>query len=261
MKRLVLLAIVAAASACTVEDRTGAPNGSDPKVFATRSSAPFFKAEAPGDGQVLVTLPKPDANGVSLRMIHAAGLTAGLGSNPVGLDRGYGDSGRVIAFRRIGKKVVIEQENWSYRASADNALEKEAVRQSFARSFLWAGDVVDESPTGSYKVDIASFLTSDVLNIKGVLDGAGQGGYTIDKDRSFVDAGSVLAFPDNVEIDAFVTLAGDKPGSEVAATAADGRVFTLTQHHSFVRLPDDDYTPREFDPRTGGIDAPFYDFS
>lgn len=260
MKRLILLTMVAAAS-CTVEDRTAAPTGGEPKVFATRSGAPFFRAEAGEGGKLLITLPKADASGVSLHLIHSAGLTAGLGSNPVGLDRGYSDSGRIIAFRRIGKKVVIEQENWTYRASADNALEKAAVRQSFARSFLWAGDVVDESPIGSYKVDIAPFLTSDILNIKGVLDGAGQGGYSIDKDRSFVDAGSVLAFPDNVEIDAFVTLAGEKPGGEVSATAADGRVFTLTQHHSFVRLPDDGFKPREFDARIGDIDVPFYDFS
>jgi len=135
------------------------------------------------------------------------------------------------------------------------------VKQSFARSFLWSGEIADENPVGSYSVDISSFLMSDVLDLKGLLDSAGQGSYSIDKDRSFVDASSVLAFPDNVEIDAFVTLAGDKPGDEVSATAADGRVFTLTQHHSFVRLPDDGYKPREFDPRIAAIDVPFYDFS
>ncbi len=259
MKRLILLAM--AAASCTVEDRTSASRGSEPRVFAARSNAPFFKADAGESGKLLITLPKADDSGVSLRMIHAAGLTAGLGSNPVGLDRGYSDSGRVIAFRRVGKKVVIEQENWAYRASADNALEKEAVKQSFARSFLWAGEVADESPTGSYKVDISSFLTSDVLNLAGALDAAGQGAYSIDKERSFIDDSSVLTFPDNVEIDAFVTLAGEKPGGEVSATAADGRVFTLTQHHSFVRLPDDEFKPREFDSRIGAIDAHYYDFS
>ncbi len=262
MKRLALAAMIAAA-ACSVEDRTISADGDDPKVFAerTKSAAAFFKVEAGDDGATLITLPKPDTEGVSLRVIHSAGLTAGLGSNPVGLDRGYADEGKILAFRRIGKKLVIEEENWMYRASADNALEKEAVRQSFASSFLWAGEIADESPNGSIKVDISSFLTSDVLDLKGVLDGAGQGAYSIDKDRSFVDAKSFLAFPDNVEIDAFVTLAGEKAGNEVSATAADGRTFTLTQHHSFVRLPDDGFKPRPFDPRAGAIDVPFYDFS
>src|SRR5690606_3380666 len=175
--------------------------------------------------------------------------------------RGYADEGRIIAFRRVGKKVVIEEENWRYRASADNALEKEAVAQSFARSFLWAGEVAEETLGGSYTVDISSFLTSDILDLKGVLDSGGQGDYSFDKDRSFVDAASLLVFPDNVEIDAFVTLSAGKAGDEVSATAADGRAFTLTQLHSFVRLPDDGFKTRDFDPRSGAIDVPFYDFS
>lgn len=261
MKRLALAALIAAA-ACTVEERT-IGSGEEPKVFArqTKPGAPFFKVEAGDNGATLITLPRPDDDGVSLRVIHSAGLTAGLGSNPVGLDRGYADEGRILAFRRTGKKLIIEQENWKYRASADDALERAAVRQSFAGSYLWAGEIADENPNGTFTADITSFLTSDVLNLKGVLEAAGQGSYSLDDKRSFVDAKSVLVFPDNVEIDAFVTLASEKAGDEVAATAADGRAFTLTQHHSFVRLPDDGFKPRLFDPRAGGIDVPFYDFS
>lgn len=262
MRRLAIL-LFAPLAACTVEDRINAPNGDEPKVFASRArfGEAFFDVDAGADGKTVITLPKPGADGVALRAIYAAGLTAGLGSNPVGLDRGFAESGRIIAFRRVGDRAIIEQENWNYRASAESALEKKAVRQSFANSILWAGDVVDTNANGSFKVDIASFLTSDALNIKGMLKGAGQGAYSIDKDRSFVDSSSALSFPDNVEIDAFITFSGEDAGREVAATAADGRTFTLTQHHSFVRLPDDGYTPREFDPRTGDIDIPFYDFS
>jgi hypothetical protein len=262
MRRLALL-LFAPLAACTVEDRINAPNGDKPRVFAspTQTGDAFFDVEAEADGRAAITLPKPGADGVALRAIYAAGLTAGLGSNPVGLDRGFAESGRIIAFRRVGDRVFIEQENWNYRASAGSALEKEAVRQSFAKSILWTGEVIDTNIDGSFKVDIASFLTSDALNIKGMLKGAGQGAYSIDKDRSFVDPDSELTFPDNVEIDSVITFAGDEAGGEVAATAADGRAFTLTQHHSFVRLPDDGYTPREFDPRTGDIDVPFYDFS
>ena len=91
--------------------------------------------------KVLVKLPDADEDGVSLRLIHTARLTAGLGSNPVGLDRGWGDSGKIIVFRRIGNKVIIEAENLLYRASPDNPLEERAVRESFARSFLASADV------------------------------------------------------------------------------------------------------------------------
>ncbi len=117
---------------------------------ATSEEGAFFAVEANADeSKLLVTLPAPDDDGVMLRAIHASGLTAGLGSNPVGFDRGAVENGRIIAFRKTGKKVVIEQENWTYRASAENALEKKSVANSFARSFLWAGDVETVNADGS----------------------------------------------------------------------------------------------------------------
>src|SRR6056297_2571770 len=42
------------------------------------------------DGRVLVALPAVDQDGTMLRFIHALRLTRGLGSNPLGLDRGWG---------------------------------------------------------------------------------------------------------------------------------------------------------------------------
>jgi hypothetical protein len=260
-----MIAAIAAATAqaCSVETLDATSELGEPRVFATkeRQGPPFFAIKTDKDARAIITLPKADKDGVSLRAIHAVGLTAGLGSNPVGLDRGFGDGGRIIVVRRIGDKVVIEEENWAYRASGADPKENASVRNSFARSFLWAGKIESENAGGAFTVDIAGFLTSDLLDIRGRLAGAGQGVYAPVADRSFVDVGSALAFPDNVEIDAFVTFAGEKPGGEVAATAADGRTFTLTQHHSFVRLPDDGYRPRDFDPRAGGIDMVYYDFA
>lgn len=213
-------------------------------------------------GRVLAAFPAPDEGGLSLRAIHAAGLTAGLGSNPIGLDRGLFDGGSLVAFRRIGKKLVAEQENWSYRASAGNPLEKRAVRESFARSFLWSGDIISEGPDGALLVDIGGFLTRDALNVVGALKNHPDGGeFKISDDTSFPDVANVLVFPDNVEFDAFLTLVSAAPKSEVRATAADGRATTLVQHHSLARLPDDGFKSRPFDPRAGAIDVPYYDFS
>jgi len=46
-----------------------------------------------------------------------------------------------------------------------------------------------------------------------------------------------------------------------STTAANGRDATLIQHHSFVRLPEEGYTPLEADPRTGAIEVVHYDYS
>ena len=214
------------------------------------------------EGKLFAALPAPEDDGISLRAIYASGLTAGLGSNPIGLDRGLFDGGSLIAFRRNGKKLIVEQENWSYRASADNPLEKRAVRESFARSFLWSGDITAQGPNGELLVDISSFLIRDALNVRGTLKSHPSGGtFAIAADRSMPDFNQVLVFPDNVEFDAFLTLTSDEPKGEVVATAADGRAFTLVQHHSLVRLPEAGFKSRLSDPRSAAINIPFYDFS
>ncbi|MEZ5918026.1 MAG: zinc-dependent metalloprotease [Parvularculaceae bacterium] len=261
MKNYLFLVVCMLMTACAPDD-AGAP----PRVLSESvdpAGGIFFPIEVGDDGKAYVTMPKAGDDGVSLRAIHSAGLTAGLGSNPVGLDRGFADEGRIIAFRRVGDKLVIEQENWRYQASADNPLEKRSVMQSFAPSFLWAGDIDADavSADGSYRADISGFLTADLLDVTGALRQRGQGDYSRDGTRSFVKDDGVLEFPDNVEVDAYLTFTGAKPGGEVLQTAADGRSFTLVAHHSFVRLPDDGFQTRDFDERSGAIDVPYYDFS
>ncbi|MGF1544178.1 MAG: zinc-dependent metalloprotease [Parvularculaceae bacterium] len=221
----------------------------------------FVPVRIEANGSVRLELPPAGENGVMLRAIHATGLTAGLGSNPVGLARGAFEGGRIVAFRRIGDAIVLEAENWRYRASADQPLEKRAVAESFAQSFLWSADVFEDLPNGGALVDISPFLESDAFGVAAALKSAGEGDFELDPKRSFALPGAALAFPDNVEFDAALTFAANTPGPETRAAAADARAVTLVQHHSFVRLPDDGYRPRAFDPRVGAIEVPYYDFS
>lgn len=221
----------------------------------------FFDLYAdPGQGKLLALLPAPDEHGVVLRFIHAMRLRDGLGSNPLGLDRGWGNSGRLIRFRRIGDRVIAEVENHRYRAATDNRLERSAVASSFASSFVWATEIVATHDDGRILVDLAGFLTADQLDLASRLSENGNAWKRADE-RSLVDADSALAFPDNVEIDAWITLTSDKPGPEVQATAADPSAVTLVQHHSFVRLPGPGYRMRPADPRTGTFTLGAYDFA
>lgn len=215
-----------------------------------------------GDNQVLAVLPAPDEDGLVLSMIYASGLTAGLGSNPIGLDRGAFDSGVILNFRLAGNKLIAEQENTRYRATADRPLEKKAVRESFARSFLWSSHVLATSSDGELLVDLSGFLTRDHFGVvKAIGDNPAGGSYSIASDRSFPDTKAALAFPDNIELDAFLTLSSSAPGRETNATAADGRDVTLVQHHSFIRLPEPGYKVRPADQRAGSINISYYDFS
>ncbi len=212
------------------------------------------------DGRVLVALPAADQDGTMLRFIHALRLTRGLGSNPLGLDRGWGNSGRILRVRRIADRVMVEAENHRYRAQTENRLERDAVAESFARSFLWTTEVLAEADDGRVLVDLSGFLTLDELGLARRLSSDG-GAFKPAADRSLPDVDSLLVFPDNIEIDVWMTFTGDEPGAQIRATAADANSVTLVQHHSFVRLPDDGYRVREADPRAGAFEQNFRDFA
>ncbi|MEN1726875.1 MAG: zinc-dependent metalloprotease [Pseudomonadota bacterium] len=221
----------------------------------------FFETYADqAQSRILAALPAADQEGTLLRFIHALRLTRGLGSNPLGLDRGWGNSARILRFRRMGDQVLLEAENLRYRADTDNPLERNAVAESFAVSFIWTTDVLAEADDGRVLIDLSDFLTHDELGLGRRLSSDG-GRFNLAEDRSLPDTDSLLVFPDNVEIDAWVTFTGDEPGRQINATAADPNHVTLVQHHSFVRLPDGGYRIREADPRAGVFEQAFRDFA
>jgi len=242
-----------------IADASNAPF--DQQIEGLIPSEGFLEVYAdPDDAKILAALPDANEDGTLLRFIHALRLSRGLGSNPLGLDRGWGNSGRVLRFRRIGNRVLLEAENLRYRADTSNALERNAVAESFAVSFLWATEVLAEADDGRVLIDLSGFLTLDELGLARRLSSDG-GAFNLVADRSLPDTASLLVFPDNVEIDAWVTFTGDEPGAQIRATAADANHVTLVQHHSFVRLPDDGYRVREADPRAGSFEQAFRDFA
>ncbi len=213
-------------------------------------------------GKLLLELPRPSGpRGECGRYLYLEGIQTGLGSNPVGLDRGQLGDTRVVAFRRVGGRVLIEQQNLRYRALSRDSNETRTVRESFATSVLWAGEVAAEAPDGRLLVDLTPFLVRDAHGAVAALKAAGQGTFSLDKDRSVLDPANCRSFPDNVEFEALLTFAGDEPGPEVRATAPTPQAITLAQHHSFVRLPNDGYRPREWDPRCGSFEVMFADYA
>ena len=213
-------------------------------------------------GKLLLELPKPaGARQECGRFLHLEGIQTGLGSNPVGLDRGQLGETRVVVFRRVGARVLLEQPNLRYRALTTDSSEARAVRESFATSVLWAGEVVAEAPDGRLLVDLTPFLVRDAHGVARALKAAAQGSFVLDKERSVLDVPNCRSFPDNLEFEAVLTFAGDEPGPEVRATAPAPQAITLTQHQSFVRLPDGGYRPRVWDPRSGSAGILFADYA
>lgn len=207
-------------------------------------------------------LPAPaDGGDESARCLYIEGIETGVGSNPIGLDRGQIGGARLVTFRRIGPRVLLEEQNTRFRALTDDEPERRAVQESFATSVLWAAPVAAEDPDGRFLVDLTPLLVRDAHATVQRLRGAGQGDYSLDADRSVLDPDACPAFPDNLEFAAILTFGSSNPGGEVRATAPTAESVTLRQHQSFVRLPPEGYEPREFDPRAGAFALEFRDYA
>jgi hypothetical protein len=213
-------------------------------------------------GKLLLELPRPAGpRNECGSFLLLEGIETGLGSNPVGLDRGQAGETRVVTFRRVGARVLLEQPNLRYRAVSADSNEVRAVRESFASSVLWAGEVAAEAPGGRLLVDVTSFLVRDAHGVVATLKSTGQGSFSLDKERSTLDPDACKAFADNLEFGAVLTFASEEPGPEVRATAPTPQAVTLVEHQSLVRLPDAGYRPRAWDPRSGSFEVLYADYA
>ena len=200
--------------------------------------------------------------------LYLSGLSAGLGSNDIGLDRGQTRS-RLVVFERIGPKILMVQRNYQFRADSDNADERQAVEDAFARSILWGFTVAAETD-GRVLVDTTDFLLRDTHGVIPRLRQDGQ--YRVDQSRSAVHLERTKGFPQNTEIDVTVTFTSQPQGGRgfgprnerrhgVADVTPAADAVTLRQHHSFVQLPGPGYEPRGYDPRSGFGSVSWQDYS
>jgi hypothetical protein len=243
-------------------------------------------------GSMFLEIPRFDTE-----FLWTTGLSAGLGSNDIGLDRGAGGAGRVVSFHRVGPRVLLIQGNQSFRSSSANPLERKSVEDSFAKSVLWGFAVAGESG-GRVLVDATDFMLRDVTNAGGALR---PGNYRIDRTRSVFYLPNTKGFPKNTEVDMMLTFASDAAGGRGGGNAAGpqqgpgpipnggagegrgggggggrgGALFsgtvasvtptadsvTMREHMSLVELPDGNYKPRWDDPRAGYGGLTFVDYS
>ncbi|WP_300619212.1 zinc-dependent metalloprotease [Dokdonella sp.] len=195
--------------------------------------------------------------------LMTSSLPWALGSNDVGLDRGQSSDSHLVEFRRVGPRVLLVEDNTKFRAVSDNPAEALSVRQAFAESVLWAGDVVAERAGSDAQVlvDVSPLLLSDRHGIGERLNQTKQGRYDVDDKRSAVSLADAKSFPDNTELEAMLTFKGPGEGAFVRDVAMDPQSVTVRQHLSFVRLPGPGYAARAYHPGSGGLSVGWYDFA
>ena len=207
-------------------------------------------------GRILLEIPHD-----STRALLLVSQATGLGSNPIGIDRGASGETHVARFDHDGDHVLLVLENWGYRGSTTNADHARTVAEAFPPSTVAAMPLLAEE-NGRLLVDATEVALRDWNDVARTLAQTQQGTYAVARDRSSVYRPDTKAFPDNTEIDASLTFAANgRPGSIVAAIVPDGKAFTVRQHLSFVKLPGAGFTTRERDPRVGFFGVTFKDYS
>ena len=208
-------------------------------------------------GKIWLEIDKLDSE-----ILYQTSLAAGLGSNDIGLDRGSLGNTSIIKFIRSGRKILMVEPNYSYRANSPDAAEKRAVEQSFAQSILWGFTV--EAETGhAVLVDATDFILRDAIHVANRIRDMHQGNYALDKSRSAIYLSRTKNFPQNTEIESTITFtnADGSAGNYVQSVTPSPEAISLRMHHSFVQLPDNQYKPRVFDARSSFIPISFFDYS
>ena len=192
--------------------------------------------------------------------LYVYSLSSGIGSNDIGLDRGQLGNEQVVYFKKAGNKLLLVQPNLQFRAITNNDLEKKSVEQAFAKSVIFGAEISEQKGDG-YLIDMTDFLMRDAHGVASRLKSMDQGAYNLDQSRSAINLERTKAFPRNVEFDVILTFKGAPKGAYIRSVTPDPRMITVTQHHSFIELPDDDYKKREFDPRSGSYPFSYYDYA
>ncbi|ADR20626.1 hypothetical protein MATR_17490 [Marivirga tractuosa] len=193
-------------------------------------------------------------------LIYVSYLSAGLGSNDIGLDRGQIGNSKIIKFEKIGNKIMVFEPNYKFRASSDNEAEKKAVKDAFAHSIIH-GFEIEASNDWAHLVDATDFFIRDAHDVSKRLKQSNEGSYSLDKSRSVFNKEGSRNFPENTELDFWISFKGEAKGREIYSVSPDADNITVRQHHSFVQLPDDNFKTRKFDPRAGYFGTTYKDYA
>lgn len=243
------------------------PDASQKPLASRTASMQHFAGLLPLDwdaksGRLFLEVPL-GKDGRSQELLYTHGLPSGTGSNDLGLDRGQIADAVLVRFERTGPKVLLVQQNTSFRTTASDPAEQLAVTQSFPRSVLAGFTVEAESPDGTVLLDATSFALSDAHHVAEALAAKEQGSYRIDDARSAIALDHTKAFPRNTDLEAELTFVTDsvKTANFVQDVTPDPRSLTVREHKSFLELPPPGFTPRRYSPRSGYFPMSWRDYA
>lgn len=179
----------------------------------------------------------------------------------------------VFSFHKLGKNVQFIQKNVNYRAD-DKTPIRRALSRSFADSIIGSATVagLPHPERKSYLVELNGIFLSDIPLIGYALEATYRWPYRLDaKNGAF---GIVKAFPQNVEVEALLNFAIDRPPvpplmpspaplqmPPPPVAPPDVRSLQFHIRYSLSTLPETGYHARLADDRIGHFLAMFQDFT
>ena len=169
--------------------------------------------------------------------------------------RGFFRENAVVSLRRHFQRIEFVKENTSFHFDADSPLAR-AADANISPALLAVQDIVaEDEDSGRILIKADEIFMSEALHsVKPAPDPEKDpnaefslGSLSDGKNKVF----DVRSYPENTDI--FVEYVFENPAPVVEAEEAitDSRYVSIRVQHSFIKLPDDGYTPRFDDPRVG----------
>ena len=98
-----------------------------------------------------------EINDFDKEFLYVNSLTAGIGSNDIGLDRGQLGNERIVFFKRIGPKVLMMQPNYTYRALTTDKKEKQSVLKELFKE----EQALDTELNSNLKINLSAKLINN----------------------------------------------------------------------------------------------------
>jgi len=198
--------------------------------------------------------------GTDMLMVGRYERAASAQSNPNRPGGGFGEYGgdefmeRTLRWERKGDRIVLRSPSFDITADPSLSVYKSVQSSNYA-PVVASFDIEAFGPDSAAVVDVSRLFTTHVQEIEAIHG-------NIDANRSFIE--DVVAFPENVEIEATQTGTPSPGGGGGGTPAPQGRgqqpAQSVLAHWSMIKLPEDPMPIRWADERIGFFNVRTVDF-
>lgn len=178
----------------------------------------------------------------------------------------------VFRFVEVEKdRIVMVVPNFGFRANPDTPIGR-SVKRSFTESHIESFRVeARNNERKSLLINVSDLFRGDIAQVSSVFSGSGipglggGGGYSLDREKTFIK--KLKAFPENVVVETMYAFSGGRGGRSLeeillggASVIPDSRSLVFQVNYNLWLLPENNYVPRHFDARVGYFTTDFQSF-